>query len=81
MPLSLAREIWNCVIFADVLRDSKYLDALYRAASETKGPVSLIDAMVSRKRERYGDDERLIGPWSLPMRRSRRPVLPSILNP
>lgn len=69
------------MIFADVLRDSKYLDALYRAASETKGPVSLIDAMVSRKRERYGDDERLIGPWDVTWAKEGIRVTAVSINP
>lgn len=63
--LAVAYTAWNAVIFADVLNDNRYIDEARHLTTNTGGPAMLIEQMIARKREQFGDDIRLIGNWKV----------------
>ena len=63
--LEVAYTAWNAVIFADVLNNNQYIDDVRRLTAGAAGPDILMERMIARKRELFGDDARLIGDWSV----------------
>ena len=63
--LRVAFTAWNAVVFADVLKDHRFLDEIRGRAAETPGVAALVEALIARKRALFGDDERLIGTWEV----------------
>jgi hypothetical protein len=63
--LRVAFTAWNAVVFADVLKDHRFLDEIRGRAAETPGVVALMEELIARKRALFGDDERLIGTWEV----------------
>jgi hypothetical protein len=63
--LEVAYTAWNAVIFADVLNNNQYIDGVRRLTAGAAGPDILMERMIARKRELFGDDARLIGDWSV----------------
>lgn len=83
--LEVAYTAWNAVIFADVLNNNQYIDDVRRLTAGAAGPDILMEQVIARKRELFGDDARLIGDWSVkrtagalasaPTRETRTPCL------
>jgi hypothetical protein len=61
--LEVAFTAWNAVIMADVLNDQHYLDQIRRLTADAAGPARVVEQMIARKRDLFGDDHRLIGTW------------------
>jgi hypothetical protein len=56
---------WNAVVFADVLNDHRYLDAIRRLVADKPETALLMEQLIARKRALFADDERLIGNWEV----------------
>ena len=56
---------WNAVIFADVLKDDKYLIQLRPLTADKPEATLLMEQMIARKRALFADDTRLIGNWKV----------------
>lgn len=76
--LTVACTVWNAVVFADVLNDSRHLDEVRRRIARTPGAAALVEQLIARKRALYSDDERLIGNFEVT--RARRTALTSTLR-
>lgn len=63
--LEVAYTAWNAVIFADVLKDNRYIDQVRRLTANESGPAILMERMIARKREFFADDARLTGDWTV----------------
>jgi hypothetical protein len=63
--LKVAFTVWNAVVFADVLKDRRYLDQLRGLTADKAEAVTLVEQLIARKRAHFGDDERLIGTWKV----------------
>lgn len=63
--LKAAYTAWNAVVFADVLNDNRYIDEARRLTGKADGPAMLMEQMITRKRELFADDSRLIGNWKV----------------
>jgi hypothetical protein len=53
------------VIFADVLKDSGYIDQIRHLTAGNPEAGLLVEQMIARKREFFADDERMIGDWEV----------------
>ena len=60
-PLQLAFTVWNAVVYADAAGNSQLLNCL----RQLTGNDPLIAGMITRKRNLFGDDHRLIGQYKL----------------
>ena len=63
--LQVAFAAWNAVIFADVLKDSGYIDQIRHLTAGNPEAGLLVEQMMARKREFFADDERMIGDWEV----------------
>jgi len=63
--LKVAFTVWNAVIFADVLKDHRYLDEIRGLVAGNAEGAALVEQLIARKRALFGDDERLIGIWTV----------------
>ena len=63
--LRVAFTVWNAVVFADVLKDHRFLDGIRSLAADKPGFAALMEQLIDRKRAHFGDDERLIGTWKV----------------
>lgn len=60
-PLQLAFTVWNAVVYADAAGNSRFLNSLRKLT----GNNPLIAGLITRKRNLFGDDHRLIGQYKL----------------
>jgi hypothetical protein len=59
--LQLTFTVWNAVVYADATANPQFLDYLRKVT----GNDPLIAGLITRKRELFGDDHRLIGEYKL----------------
>ncbi len=63
--LEVAVTVWNSVVFADVLNDHHYLAETRRLIANKPEAALHIEQLIARKREFFGDDDRMIGNWKI----------------
>lgn len=63
--LRIAFTAWNAVIFADVLNDDRHVRKLRGLLAHKPEVSRLMEQLIARKRELFGDDQRLIGTWEV----------------
>lgn len=63
--LRVAHTVWNTVIFADVHGDRSHLHQIRAATAGKPELVVIMEHLITRKREHFADDERLIGLWEV----------------
>lgn len=56
---------WNAVIFSDVLKDDYCIEEVHRLTAGEPEAALLLKQMMSRKRELFAEDVRLIGNWEV----------------
>jgi hypothetical protein len=64
----IAVTVWNCVVISIVKKDNKYIDMLRDMIMEDKkilGGYSIVEALISRKKDFFADDLRGIGDFSI----------------
>jgi len=61
--MQVAFTAWNAVIHADFLGDDYYLKHVRTLTSNDPELSSLIEGLIERKRELFGDDPRMIGKY------------------
>lgn len=69
--LALASSIWNAVVFADVASDEQYLSRLHELLQGHSFGIGILEEMIGRKRRLFGDDQRLVGKYSLKKERGK----------
>jgi hypothetical protein len=57
----IAVTVWNALVFDAVRGDEKYLSMLRRSLGERLDSDPMVQTLIRRKRERFGDDMRAIG--------------------
>jgi hypothetical protein len=60
-PLKLAFTVWNAVVYADAVDNSDFLDGIRELTGHKPIIAALIEQLIKRKRELFGDDHRLVG--------------------
>ena len=63
--LALSWLMWNTVVYADVAMNTESLDGLHRTMRSMPDAAKTLEAMIGRKRNLFGDDQRLIGKYEL----------------
>ena len=63
--LKLAFVVWNGVVYDTVNGNDHYLSEIRRLIAQVPQGKAMLDHMVTRKQERFADDHRLIGEYSL----------------
>ena len=63
--LALSWLMWNAVVYADVAMNAESLDGLHRTMRSVPEAAKTLDAMIDRKRNLFGNDQRLIGKYEL----------------
>ncbi len=61
--LQIAFTAWNAVVLADFLGDNYHLEQMRNLMSGKAEISSLIEELIERKREFFGDDPRMIGEY------------------
>jgi hypothetical protein len=65
VALEVAYAAWNAVIFADVLKDNRYIEQIRSLTAETPESGMLMEQLIARKRALFAEDARLIGMWEV----------------
>ena len=63
--LKLAFTIWNSIVLDTVNGNSHFTDELRHHLAGHAMPADLLEQMISRKRTRFGNDQRMIGNFRL----------------
>jgi hypothetical protein len=63
--MQVAFTAWNAVIHADLLGDDYHLKLVRTLMSNNPESSSLIEGLIERKRELFGDDPRMIGKYQV----------------
>jgi hypothetical protein len=64
-PLMIAWTVWNAVVYADVAKNGRTLGTLRSSIDCDPESKELIEALIERKRTLFGDDQRLIGEYTV----------------
>jgi hypothetical protein len=63
--LKLAFTVWNGVVYDDVNGNTHYLDMMRNQTRHDREIAALVDQLIARKRNLFGDDGRLVGEFKL----------------
>lgn len=63
--LLVACTVWNAVVFADAIKDQRYLNEIRRIGVDKPEFAALTEHLIARKRALFRDDERTIGKWDV----------------
>ena len=61
VAVRLAFTVWNAVVYADAVDNHEFLDGIREHTGHEPMSVALIEHLIRRKRELFGDDHRLVG--------------------
>jgi hypothetical protein len=61
----VAWTVWNAVVMDTACGTSRYVRKLHKLTAGHPLPRGIIDQMIARKRELFGEDQRLIGNYKL----------------
>lgn len=63
--LELACTVWNAVVYEDVNGNSRYIDMARNLTRQDRENAALVHQLIARKRNVFGDDDRLVGEFKL----------------
>jgi hypothetical protein len=63
-PLKLAFTVWNAVVYADAVRDHRFLEQVRQLTSHDRMMKAVVEQLIQRKRDSFGDDHRLVGEYA-----------------
>ncbi|MGC8492773.1 MAG: hypothetical protein ACP5SH_13650, partial [Syntrophobacteraceae bacterium] len=63
--MMFAFTVWNSVVYDSVNGNSKYVTKIRRLLAKDVQAALLLEGMISRKKELFGDDFRLIGEYKI----------------
>lgn len=64
-PLMIAWTVWNAVVYADAGDNGRMLDQLRASMAHDPQLKGFVQALIDRKRTLFGDDQRLLGEYTL----------------
>jgi hypothetical protein len=67
-PLKLAFTVWNAVVYADAVRDCHFLDQVRQLTAHDHMMEALVEQLIQRKRDLFGEDHRLVGKYELTLK-------------
>ena len=65
--LKIAFVVWNAAVYADAKNDNRHLSEIRRLLGQDVPSRLICEQMISRKRELFGDDHRLVGEHKITM--------------
>ncbi len=65
--LKVAFMVWNAVVYADTVDNQTFLSEMRELMAHDLLSLAAIEEMIRRKRELFGDDDRLIGEYTIAM--------------
>ncbi len=65
--LKIAFVVWNAVVYADATNDDRHLSEIRRLLGQDVQSRLICEQMISRKRELFGKDYRLVGDHKITM--------------
>lgn len=63
--LNLAFTVWNAVVYENVNGDARYIDMARNLTCHDRESAVLFDQLIDRKRNLFGEDDRLVGELKL----------------
>ena len=63
--LRITYSVWNAVNFDSIKSDTKYVAMLRQAMEKDHMDKGIVEELILRKRNQFGDDLRVIGEYSL----------------
>jgi hypothetical protein len=63
--LQIAFAVWNAVVYETVNDDTQYLDMLQDLTAGQPEVVAIVNPLIERKRQQFGNDHRLVGNFKL----------------
>jgi hypothetical protein len=63
--LKLAFTVWNGDVYDDVNGNTHYIDMVRNLTRHDRDGAALVDQLIARKRNLFGDDDRLVGEFKL----------------
>jgi len=64
-PLRIAWTVWKAVVYADAGKNGHMLDSVRKSMCQDPHVKGLVEGLIDRKRTAFGDDDRLIGDYTL----------------
>ena len=63
--LKVAFMAWNAVVYADAVNNQKFLSEMRTLLGHDAISFAIVEGMIRRKRDLFGDDHRLIGEYKI----------------